>query len=485
MNLARKRQGYLFAVLGALLVFALRFSLRGVLGEQALLLPFVVAVMGAAWWGGLGPGLLATALCFLMAVFFLIPPFWSLWVDRLAHGLSAATFVVVGVMISILCEALHDARRRDAEKQFRTLADSIPQLVWMARPDGYRFWFNQRWTEFTGATSQQLEGDNWQCLCEPTYLPQVQQSWRDALQSGQPWEQIVPLARHDGAIRWHLSRAMPVHDGTGSIVCWFGTSTDISERFQIEQALADANRHKDDFLAVLGHELRNSLMPINLSFEHWPLVEDDKPQRDQTMAVMRRGVKQITRLIDDLLDVSRIGRGQIRLLRESVDIGQAVSNVLETIRPQFDAGQQMLTVSLPDEPIIVQADVGRLSQVFGNLLLNAAKFTPAQGHVAVAVEQSDQYAIVRIRDDGLGIPRSMLSQIFEMYRQAENTAERSQGGLGIGLTLVKRLVELHGGSVEARSDGPGKGSEFSVKLPIHATSSGELAVAGSIGQINP
>jgi signal transduction histidine kinase/ActR/RegA family two-component response regulator len=248
---------------------------------------------------------------------------------------------------------------------------------------------------------------------------------------------------------------------------------EIAERKRAEQAvqeqaeqLRDADRKKDEFLAVLAHELRNPIAPLSYALQLWPIVENDRPRMEELRTMMERQVEQMTRLIDDLLDVSRISRGKIQLRRERVDLATIISAAVEGLQPLIEASRQKVTVSLPSELVEVEGDIARLTQVFGNILNNAAKYTGREGVIWITAELSGSIAAVKIRDNGPGIPKHMLAQIFDLFQQVDQTITRSHGGLGIGLTLVKRLVELHGGTVEAHSEGPGKGSEFTVTLPV-------------------
>ena len=224
--------------------------------------------------------------------------------------------------------------------------------------------------------------------------------------------------------------------------------------------LRESDRRKDQFLATLAHELRNPLAPISNALQLWPRVEHDRDEMKQLHEMMERQVQQIIRLIDDLLDVSRITRGKIELRKQTVSLTTVLEGALEAIRPFIEACNQRLTVSLPGEPILVEGDIARLSQVFANILHNAAKYTGRDGCIFVSASREEAQAVVRIKDNGPGIPRHMLSEVFEMFAQVDQTLERSHGGLGIGLTLAKNLVQLHGGTIEANSEGPGKGSEF-------------------------
>ena len=355
---------------------------------------------------------------------------------------------------------------KQSEEQFHTLVDSIPQLAWMARPDGHMEWYNQRWYEFTGSTLEQMQGWGWQSIQDPAELSRVSESWKAALAAGKRWEDTFPLRRHDGVMRWHLALAVPIRNDRGEVVRWFGTNTDISERLQMEDALRDADRRKDEFLATLAHELRNPIAPISNALQLWPVVENDREQMEELRAMMERQVRQMIRLIDDLMDVSRITRGKIQLRLQSVDLGTVIAGAVEAVQPMIAACGHELSINTPDDPLVVEGDVARLTQTLGNLLQNAAKYTGRNGKIAITAWRKNDEALVSVRDNGPGIPRHMLAQIFEMFEQVDQTLDRSFGGLGLGLTLVKRLVELHNGSVEAYSDGPGNGSEFVVRLPI-------------------
>jgi PAS domain S-box-containing protein len=357
---------------------------------------------------------------------------------------------------------------RQSEEQFRTLADSIPQLAWMGRPDGYLFWYNKRWYDYTGTSPEQMEGWGWQSVHDPRELPRVLVNWKAALAAGQPWEDTFPLRRHDGAMRWHLSRALPVRDEEGRVARWFGTNTDITELRQMEEALKEADRLKDEFLAMLAHELRNPLAPIRnaLHVLRQPGAASDTAARVREMA--ERQVKHMARLLDDLMDVSRISRGRIELRQEIVDVAALVRQALETVGPFLQERRHALDVALPAEPLRVRGDPARLEQVLTNLLNNAAKYTNPGGRISLAVAREREDVVLRVRDSGAGIAPDMLVKIFDLFVQADRRLDRAPGGVGIGLTLVRKLVELHGGRVEARSPGLGGGSEFLVRLPALA-----------------
>jgi PAS domain S-box-containing protein len=360
----------------------------------------------------------------------------------------------------------------EREQQFRTLAESIPQLTWMAHADGHVFWYNRRWYDFTGTTFEQMEGWGWQSVLDPDVLPSVLSRWRGSIASGEPFEMVFPIKGSDGQFRHFLTRVLPIKDDKDRVVRWFGTNTDISDAKRVEEEirqlaaeLSESNRRKDEFLAMLAHELRNPLAPIRTGLHLLSLAPPDSAAFEKARTIMVRQVTQMVRLVDDLLDVSRINRGRIALRKEHVELATVVHSALETSGPLIEQMGHELTVALPNQPVGVDADVTRLAQVFLNLLNNAAKYTERGGHIWLTAELQGAEVVVSIRDTGIGIAATHLPSIFDMFTQVDRSREMSQGGLGIGLSLVKRLVEMHGGSVEARSEGPGQGAEFVVRLP--------------------
>jgi PAS domain S-box-containing protein len=602
------------------------------------------------------------------------------------------------------------------ERELRMLAESMPQLAWMADPDGSVFWFNRRWYEYTGTTVDAMKGWGWQSVHDPEMLPAILEKFRAHLASGEPWEDTFPLRRHDGEFRWHLSRAMAVKDAAGKVVRWFGTNTDITENKQalqqlreseeqfrtlvnnspdliarldpelrhtfvspvierlsgrraeeflgktieeiglaedvcrqlrersheavwtrrpvtlefaddrtgkqlvskivpeageggvvssflvmttdvterkqseralrmqtdranrlfdsniigilfadderiteandafltmvghtraeleagelhwramtppehaaavergfaelrvrgvctpyqkeffrmdgsripvlvgkamidaptwvafvqdmsrikeVEQKLRDDDRRKDEFLATLAHELRNPLAPLRNGLQLLRMPTGDLDAFEQTRTMMERQLTQLVRLVDDLMDVSRISRGKIDLRREPVELATVVKSAVETSRPVIEQMGHELNVSVPDASVIVDVDLVRMAQVLMNLLNNSAKYTERGGRIWLAAERQDGDAVITVRDTGIGIASEALPGIFDMFSQVDQSMARSQGGLGIGLTLVKRIVQMHGGTIDAHSAGVGKGSEFRVRIPaLHET----------------
>ena len=244
------------------------------------------------------------------------------------------------------------------------------------------------------------------------------------------------------------------------------TIQDITARKNAEEALQDADRRKDEFLATLAHELRNPLAPISNALGLLRLAENDVATFRQVRDMVERQMKHLVRLVDDLLDVSRITRGKIELRRERLDLAAAVQSAVETSRPHFEARQHELAVLLPETPLYVDGDLTRLAQVLSNLLHNAAKYTPDSGRITLSMARESAQVVVRVSDNGLGIPPDMLPRVFEMFAQVDKHLDRAQGGLGIGLSLVRQLVQMHGGTVEVHSAGLGEGSEFAIRLPL-------------------
>jgi two-component system CheB/CheR fusion protein len=283
----------------------------------------------------------------------------------------------------------------------------------------------------------------------------------------------VTAVRKDGS-RFPLDLAVSEYR-LGEKWMFVGVARDISERKRAEQTaellyaeVKEADRRKDEFLAMLAHELRNPLAPIRSGLDLLEMEGVDAETSAWARSMMKQQVQHLVRLVDDLLDVSRIMRGKVQLRKEPMTLADAINRGVETARPLIDAQRHRLGVDLPPEPVWIEADAVRMAQVVANLLNNAAKYNDKPGHIWVTAESDGDAAVVRVRDDGIGIESALLPRIFDLFTQADRSVGRSQGGLGIGLTLVRNLVEMHGGSVEAKSDGPGRGSEFIVRLPALA-----------------
>jgi len=296
--------------------------------------------------------------------------------------------------------------------------------------------------------------------------------------------QSTALVSRDGALLGVLSNHFPVAHRPSEreqryLDLLARMAADFIERSQAEHSLREADRRKDEFLAMLAHELRNPLAPMRNAVQILREARGDAGGARTATEMLDRQVDQMVRLVDDLLDVSRITRGRIDLRKRRVELAAVARQAVEDNRVLVASMGHTLDVVAPPQPIPLQADAVRLSQVIGNLLSNACKFTPRGGHIELRVERDGDRAVVRVRDDGIGIADEDLPRLFDLFVQVDTSLERSIGGLGIGLTLVKRLVELHGGSVEVQSEGPGRGSEFTLRIPLGPEAPASQSEAGA------
>jgi PAS domain S-box-containing protein len=369
--------------------------------------------------------------------------------------------------------ALHEAaasvaaerdRLNDSEAKFRVIANAIPHLVWSQLPDGTREFCNDQWYEFTGLDSTSTHPE-WEALVHPDDRADAVRRWAQAQVSGQAYDIEFRLLHQPSAThRWCLARVLPVHDAAGRLVRWLGTCTDIHEQRSQTEELRQASNRKDEFLAMLAHELRNPLAPIRAATELLKMDKVDAVRHRKAVAIIDRQVRHLTELVDDLLDVSRVTRGLVELELVPTDLKRVVAAAVEQARPLMASRSHALHVHAGADAVVL-GDVTRLIQSVVNLLSNAAKYTPRGGKIDVSVAVQDAQASIVVADNGSGIGPELLPHVFDMFTQAVRTPDRSEGGLGIGLTLVKSLVEAHGGSVRAESDGVGKGSRFTVCLP--------------------
>ncbi|HEX7174822.1 MAG TPA: PAS domain S-box protein [Pyrinomonadaceae bacterium] len=355
---------------------------------------------------------------------------------------------------------------RESESQLRTLADAVPQLVWMADADGYIFWYNQRWYDYTGTTPEQMEGWGWQSVHDPEVLPKVLERWRASIETGELFEMEFPLRGADGVFRWFLTRVNPLRNSQGRIVRWFGTNTDVDEQRRAAEELREANRLKDEFLATVSHELRTPLTAIMgwahmLRTGHFAGASADK-----ALETIERNARTQAQLIDDLLDVSRIITGKLRLDVRSIDPNSFIEPAIEALMPAAEAKGVRVQKIMDTGVDSVSGDPVRLQQIVWNLLANAIKFTPKGGRVQVRLERVNSHVEIAVSDNGAGIAPEFLPYVFDRFRQADQRTSRQHGGLGLGLAIVRHLVELHGGAVRAESPGEGQGATFTVLLPV-------------------
>jgi PAS domain S-box-containing protein len=360
----------------------------------------------------------------------------------------------------------------ESESRFRQLADNLPvgfvYQILLAVAGSVQFTYVSKAIEsLLGVTREEV-------LADPTTLhrmivdedfPRVRSLEEESLAGRKPFDCQFRTRTRDGAVRWLHVRSAPRHLANGD-TAWDGVAIDITDRVLMEEALREADRRKDEFLAMLAHELRNPLAPLQNALEVLRLQCAGESNLQRVGDIMERQVTHLVRLVDDLLDVSRITRGRVELRKEPVDLAEVATGAVEAVRPLIDTRRHQLIYEGPATPLFAHADAVRLTQVIGNLLNNAAKYTEPGGRITLSVSREQDQGLIRVRDTGVGIAPDMLQGIFELFTQVERTLDRSHGGLGIGLTLVRCLVELHGGTVEAQSEGIGKGSQFTVRMPL-------------------
>jgi two-component system CheB/CheR fusion protein len=368
-------------------------------------------------------------------------------------------------------EDITEARRSqtalaESEERFRVMADTVPGILFTTRADGWLDYVNPRFYDYTGLPPGEGEGWKWTRVLHPEDRERVAADWKQVLERGEPAVFRYRLRAADGSYRWFQIRVRPLRRSADRSLTWFGVSTDIDDLVHAEESLREADRRKNEFLAMLAHELRNPLAAIRNAVPVLDRLGQPKPKWQWAVAVIDRQVRHLARLVDDLLDVARIVGGKIALNKEPLALTAVVQQSLETARPLIEARRQQLIVKLPDEPVWLDGDPVRLTQVLVNLLDNAVKYTAEGGQIALSVERHDPQVVLRVHDTGMGMPAGLLSRVFDLFVQGERSLDRAAAGLGIGLTVVRQLVALHGGRVEARSAGPGQGAEFTVWLPV-------------------
>jgi PAS domain S-box-containing protein len=375
----------------------------------------------------------------------------------------------VGSTIDITERRRAEEALRESEARFRQLADAMPQIVWSARPDGFLDYYNARWYEFTGFPEGQGGDDSWKPILHPDDVQKCLDTWYGAVRSGEGYQiQYRFKDRRTGGYRWYLGRALPVRDEAGRVVRWFGTCTDIDDQKRAEEALQEADRRKDEFLRMLAHELRNPLAPLQTSLQLLRHPGADPGIQERALDAMGRQVAHLARLVGDLVDVSRIVQGVVQLRAEQLDLARLVATTAEDRRPVLAQAGLALEVDVPPTSVWVWGDATRLAQVLNNLLDNAARFTDRGGRVGVRLTTDGdcRQAVLTVTDTGVGIAPEVLGRLFDVFAQADNSLDRSRGGLGLGLSVVKGMVALHGGEVGATSAGPGQGAEFTLRLPV-------------------
>jgi PAS domain S-box-containing protein len=451
----------------------LRLPLEPVLQSEHPYLTFFPAVLVAGYFGGRLAGFTATVLGALAAGFFLLEPHWSFTIGSWREVFALVLFLLAGGLMSMLSGLLHRAR-----SEAQTLCAERDALLRHA-PVGFAFFgldrrairVNPALAELRGQAPEKLAGQPIDAVLPPgerpadSLLEQVFTTARPVL--GQQWTG----RDFSGEERTWLLTVYPVRqaDGQPSVQVVGLIVIDVSEQQRLEQELrrwvhelAESDRRKDIFLAMLSHELRNPLAALRTSAD---LLERGVPARPRIVGMIGRQLSHLTRLVDDLLDTARISRSQIELRRQVIEVDGVVETAIEMVQPAIDQRGHTLTVNAPEGPLRIEADPTRVAQVLAHLLDNAAHFTPHGGRIRLDVLAEADELVCRVSDTGIGIRPEMRGRIFELFQQADRPADQAPAGLGLGLTLVRRLVELHGGSVAASSPGPGQGSTFEVRLP--------------------
>lgn len=380
----------------------------------------------------------------------------------------------IGFVVDLTEQKETQRALRESEQQLRALTDAAPLFLYKVLPNLKTGYLTQYFYDFTGQPRKRIsllptdDGDlPLTSVLHPDDIAQIQTAWQEVTADRMHYGLECRIRRADGVYRWFVVRAVPEFDEQGKLACVYGGAVEIHAQKEAEAALLEADRRKDEFLAMLAHELRNPLAPIVNALEIIERVApQSEPKLDRARSIIDRQVRHLSRIVDDLLDVTRITTGKIQLRTVPLAIATLIEHGVESARPLIDSSQHRLTVELADDSMMVNGDLVRLTQVLSNLLSNAAKYTPPGGDISVHVSRESQQTVIRVRDNGAGISPELLPHIFDLFTQADRTVNRAQGGLGIGLTVVQRLVELHGGRVDAFSRGMGHGSEFVVRLPL-------------------
>jgi PAS domain S-box-containing protein len=387
------------------------------------------------------------------------------------EGADRRAVRTVGAELDVTDRRLAEARLRDSEARFRTMADGSPVIIWATDRNNAIEFVNQAFREFLGVTQERLHCDGLQPFLHPDDAANYVSAYRDAVENRAQFRVQARVHSAAGEWRWMDSYATPRIGPRGEWLGYVGVSSDVTALVEAQRALKEADQRKDWFLATLAHELRNPLAPIRTAAELLSLPTLADKELTWSRRIIQRQVEHMARLLDDLLDVARITRGKLELKVQTVELSAVVDTAAEAVRPLITARNHWLSVDLPPERVILEADPVRLAQVLSNLLTNAAKYTDPPGRIELTARIQGDALNIAVKDNGIGLPPTALAHIFEMFAQAPDEAGRSGTGLGIGLALVKGIVDLHGGRIEAFSDGPGHGSEFVVTLPWAAATS--------------
>jgi PAS domain S-box-containing protein len=485
---------YALAVAVVLIVVALRSLVHPLMGAQSFAV-FLAGSIIAAWFGGVGSAILSLVLLHVVHAYWfndrtIIEP-------TIESIVTTSAYYLVGIAVGVLSQKRTAAYERAQEQQREALAQRerlratfacMAEGVLVTDRTGRLTLMNPVAEELTGWNIEEAIGrPAWEIFVA------LHESGRERAES--PIERILHEGRvvQERAALLLVSRtgrevpmaysAAPVRDQQGQITGVVLVFRDESEQRRVETALRHADQRKDEFLATLAHELRNPLAPISMGLEILSLSGDDPRAAGEVRAMMQRQTQHMVRLIDDLLDVSRITRGKLELRLGQVEVADVIRNAIDATMPLIEEAGQALSVRLPEKPILLYADANRLTQVITNLLNNAAKFTPREGRIELSAEYASGEAAITVSDTGIGIPADRLDSVFEMFTQVHSNGEGRHSGLGIGLCLVKRLIEMHGGRVEAESRGQNLGATFRLRLPVMPQSDSSMRSSGRAGEL--
>ena len=359
------------------------------------------------------------------------------------------------------------------ESESARVIAAAPVLIWSAGLDRQNDWFSPSWTTYTGRGVEELRGDGWTRAVHPEDVDRCLGIRAASFEARAPFTMDLRLRRHDGQYRWMLDNGVPRVGADGAAIGYVGSCVDIHERKELEESLAErtqqlrlAERRQGQFLAMLSHELRNPLAPIANAASVLRTLESTNPILVRLREILERQVARMGHLIEELIDVTRAAQGQITLVREQVSIESVVQAAVAASHDKLTTAGHRLDVDVPDERLFVRGDRGRLAQALSHLIINAAKFSFDPSTISIGVRRAAKTVQISVKDRGAGIDPTFLPHAFELFAQQDQTLARTLGGLGVGLTLARRIAQLHGGDVEGFSDGPGCGSEFVFWLPL-------------------
>jgi PAS domain S-box-containing protein len=371
------------------------------------------------------------------------------------------------------------------------LIAAAPVLIWSAGLDRRNDWFSPSWSAYTGRSTSDLLGDGWTRAVHPEDLDRCLGIRAASFEARTPFSMDLRLRRHDGQYRWMLDNGVPRVGADGAAIGYVGSCVDIHERKELEESLAErtqqlrlAERRQGQFLAMLSHELRNPLAPIANAASVLRTLESTNPILVRLREILERQVARMGHLIEELIDVTRAAQGQITLVREQVSIESVVQAAVAASHDKLTSASHRLDVDVPDERLFVRGDRGRLAQALSHLIINAAKFSFEPSTISISVRRAAKTVQISVKDPGAGIDPKFLPHAFELFAQQDQTLARTLGGLGVGLTLARRIAQLHGGDVEGFSEGPGRGSEFVLWLPLIETEAAADDIDGGVPRLS-